>query len=127
MPSRLLVDTDILVDYLRGQAAAATWLERQEADLLVSAITVAELFSGARGEREIRILDRFLLALAVLPATEEIARLAGQFRRDYGPSHSTGLADAFIAATAAVSGARLVTFNGRHFPMLQVVRPYSRR
>jgi predicted nucleic acid-binding protein len=127
MPSRLVVDTDVLVEYLRGQAAAAQWLESQEGDLLVSAITVAELFAGVRGERESRMLDRFLLALVVLPATEEIARLAGQFRRDYGPSHGTGLADALIAATTAVSGALLATFNGRHFPMLQVVVPYRRR
>jgi predicted nucleic acid-binding protein len=127
MPDRLVVDTDVLVDYLRGQTAAAEWLESRSADVMVSAITVAELFAGLKGERESRIMDRFLLAFAVLPATEEIARLAGQFRRDYGPSHGTGLADALIAATAAVSGALLATFNRRHFPMLPtVVTPYRR-
>jgi predicted nucleic acid-binding protein len=127
MPGRLVVDTDVLVDYLRGQTAAAEWLESQSADVMVSAITVAELFAGIKGERESRIVDRFLLAFVVLPATEEIARLAGQFRRDYGPSHGTGLADALIAATAAVSGALLATSNRRHFPMLPaVVTPYRR-
>src|SRR5437588_9015423 len=128
MPDRLLVDTDVLVEYLRGKDAAAKWLESQEIDLVVSAITVAELFAGTHDEREARILDQFLLAVKVLPANEEIGRLAGQYRRTYGPSHGTGLADALIAATAVVHRASLVTFNERHFrhfPMLtELIVPY---
>jgi predicted nucleic acid-binding protein len=127
MPFRLLVDTDVLVEYLRGRQEAADWLESQEGELAASAITVAELFAGIRGDLESRVLDRFLLAVETLPATEEIARLAGQYRRKYGPSHGVGLADALIAATAAISRTRLVTFNRRHFPMLsEVVVPYRR-
>jgi len=127
MPGRLLVDTDVLVEYLRGRTEAGEWLESQDADLMVSAITVAELFAGIKGERERQILDRFLAALAVLPATGEVGRLAGQYRRDYGRSHGTGLADALIAATAAVSGSLLATFNRHHFPMLpEIVVPYRR-
>lgn len=127
MPARLLVDTDIVVEYLRGRAEAADWLEDQDADLSLSAITVAELFSGVKGRRESQILDSFLLALEVLPATAEIARLAGQYRREYGPTHGTGLADALIAATATVNGSPLATFNRRHFPMLSsLVVPYHR-
>jgi predicted nucleic acid-binding protein len=128
MSDRLLLDTDLLVEYLRGRAEAGEWLESQDADLAVSAITVAELCAGIKGARESQLLDRFLLALEVLPATEEIGRLAGQYRRDYGPSHGTGLADALIAATATVDGSSLVTFNRRHFPMLPTaVVPYQRR
>jgi predicted nucleic acid-binding protein len=127
MPARLLVDTDVLVEYLRGRNEAGQWLESQGADLVVSAITVAELFAGAMGEREGQILDRFLVALDVLPVTEEVGRLAGRYRREYGPSHGTGLADALIAATAVVNHASLVTFNHRHFSMLPaVVVPYRR-
>jgi predicted nucleic acid-binding protein len=128
MPGRLLVDTDVVVEYLRGRTEASEWLESQEADLLVSVITVAELFAGVKGEHESQSLDRFLSALAVLPATDEIGRLAGRYRRDYGQSHGTGLADALIAATAAVTDSLLATFNRRHFPMLPtVVVPYRRR
>ena len=60
MPGRLVVDTDILVEYLRGRTEAGEWLESQDADLMVSAVTVAELFAGIKGERETQILDRFL-------------------------------------------------------------------
>lgn len=127
MQGRLLVDTDVLVEYLRGRPEAADWLESQEADLAVSGVSVAELFAGVRGSREAQRLEEFLLALDVLPVTEEIARLAGQYRRRYGPSHGTGLADALIAATAATDGAALATFNRRHYPMLSdLVVPYRR-
>jgi predicted nucleic acid-binding protein len=53
-----------------------------------------------------------------------MARLGGLFRRDYGRSHGTGLADALIAATAEEANAR---FNGRHFPMIEAKVPYERR
>lgn len=40
------------------------------------------------------------------------------WRRDFGPSHAVGLADAVIAPTASEKGATLVTTNRKHFPML---------
>ena len=53
--------------------------------------------------------------------------LGGLYRRDYGRSHGTGLADALIAATSEENGADLVTFNRRHFPMVsRLVVPYER-
>jgi predicted nucleic acid-binding protein len=39
---RFLLDTDILIDYLREQPAAVAYLESLTEDLLVSAVTVAE-------------------------------------------------------------------------------------
>jgi len=50
MAARYLIDTDVLVEYLRGSPRAIRYLERLEGELLLSAITVAELFSGARDE-----------------------------------------------------------------------------
>jgi predicted nucleic acid-binding protein len=50
----------------------------------------------------------------------------GSFRRQFARSHGTGLLDALIAATAEAHGARLVTCNARHFPMLaDLLVPYS--
>lgn len=121
----LLLDTDVLIDYLRGRKRAVEYLEGLAATLLVSAITVAELSAGLRGEAEERALESFLLAFLVVPVDGETARLGGAFRRRYGPSHGTGLADALIAATAQLQSATLVSLNTKHFPMLPGVRrPY---
>ena len=121
------LDTDVLVEYLRGTQKAIAFLESLKGDLFVSAITVAELFSGVRGEREEDALERFLLAFRIIPVDEELAKQGGLLRRDYHPSHGVGLADAIIAATASRLGAGLVTFNRRHYPMVEdITVPWSR-
>jgi predicted nucleic acid-binding protein len=121
----LLIDTDVLIEYLRGRKKAIEYLEGVTATLLVSAITVAELSAGLRGEDEARALESFLLAFAIVPIDGKTARLGGEYRRRFGPSHGTGLADALIAAAARLHSGRLVTLNTKHFPMFPgVKRPY---
>ena len=41
MPERLLIDTDVLVDYLRGHPQAVRYRRAQKGPLALSAITVA--------------------------------------------------------------------------------------
>ncbi len=127
MAERLLLDTDVLVEYLRGRPRAIKYLEPLNSDLYISVVSVAELFAGVKGDEEERSLEQFLLAFAVLPITEKVAWLGGLYRRDFGPSHGTGLADALIAATVEENGINLVTFNRRHFPMVsRITVPYKR-
>lgn len=127
MDGRLLLDTDVLVEYLRGRQEAAEYLESLTSDLYISVISVAELFAGVKGDKEERSLEQFLLVFTALPVTEKVARLGGLYRREYRPSHGTGLADALIAATAEENSFGLVTFNRRHFPMVsEVTVPYER-
>jgi predicted nucleic acid-binding protein len=123
---RLLLDTDVLIDYLRDRQEAVSYLEGLTGPLLISAVTVAELYAGVREGEERRRLERFLLAFEVIPVDAEISRKGGLFRRDYGPSHGIGLADALIAATANLKQVQLVTLNERHFPMLDVYVPYEK-
>lgn len=127
MAELFLIDSDVVIEYLRGRPAAVQFMERLEGKLLLSAITVAELFAGLKGDTEERALEQFLLAFEVLPIDEHVARVAGALRREYGTRHGTGLADALLAATAQARQATLVTFNIRHFPMLNALRtPYRR-
>src|SRR4051812_17178674 len=116
MPDPLLIDTDVLIDYLRGQPAAVAYLEGLTDTLLMSVITQAELYSGVRDGAERSALDAFVTVFDRVDVGPEIARVAGLFRRDYGPSHKVGLADALIAATSESRQATLVTLNQKHFP-----------
>jgi len=125
MAALLLIDTDVLIDYLREQEQAAAYLESLVEQVLISTVTVAELYAGVREGEERTALDAFIQAFEVVPVNVAIAIKGGLFRRDYGKSHGTGLADALIAASAEVRGAELVTLNGKHFPMLKnVIIPY---
>lgn len=123
----MLLDTDVLIDYLRGEPRAIIYLEDRAEPLLLSSITVAELFAGVRDGEERNALNNFVRAFEVVAVNLEIAERGGLLRRDYKKSHNTGLADAIIAATAEHERASLVTLNGKHFPMLDgVVTPYRK-
>jgi hypothetical protein len=127
MPGGLLFDTDVLVDYLRGLPAAVGFVNGCESPMLVSAITVAELYVGVREGRERVALDGFLSLFHLVPVGREVAISGGLLRRDFGPKHGVGLSDALIAATAFQEKATLVTLNGKHFPMLSdVLAPYRK-
>ena len=121
------MDTDILIDYLRGDPRAVDFIEDKVDHLHLSTISVAELFQGVRDGDERSVLESMLGALTVLPVTEEIAREAGLFRRRYHKSHGCGLADCLIAATALEHGLQLHSLNTRHFPMLaDAASPYAK-
>ncbi|MDZ7662833.1 type II toxin-antitoxin system VapC family toxin [Thiohalophilus sp.] len=127
MAESWLLDTDVLIDYLRGQVDAVDFLQSATAELRISSATVAELYVGVRAGREHKVLDRFVDTFDVVPVTGDLAKQAGLWRRDYGKSHGTGLMDALIAACASASASRLVTLNEKHFPMLDnLLVPYRK-
>ncbi|MBM4081390.1 MAG: type II toxin-antitoxin system VapC family toxin [Planctomycetes bacterium] len=127
MAERVLLDADVLIDYLRDVPEAVAYLESLEGVLLVSVITVAELYAGVRDGQERAKLDAFINAFDIVMLDREMAIKGGLYRRDYAKSHDTGLADALIAATAEARKARLVTLNKKHFPMLtDVIVPYRK-
>jgi len=124
---QLLIDTNVLIDYLRDRVEAVTYLESLAPPLLVSAITVAELYAGVRDGAERVTPDQFIDSFQVVAIDEDIASRAGMIRRDFGKSHGTGLADAIIAATAEIHHASLVTLNSKHFQMIKdIVIPYKK-
>ncbi len=52
MEDILLLDTDVLIDYLRNRIEAVNYLENLIEIPLVSSVTVAELYSGVRENKE---------------------------------------------------------------------------
>ncbi len=126
---KLLIDTDVIIDYLRGNSQAIAYLNEVQAKFIcyISTITIAELFSGVRDENEKQILHDFSKEFYVSMFNEMLAQKAGLLRRDYGKSHGVGLADCIIAASAEELGATLITLNKKHFPMLKKVKvPYQK-
>ena len=127
MTKRLLLDTDVLIDFLRGQPQAVQLLEDTDCEFHVSAVSVAELYVGVRDGREREVLDQLVGLLRTIEISTEIAQQAGLWRREYGKSHGTGILDALIAACADASQIPLATLNVKHFPMLpHVSAPYRK-
>jgi predicted nucleic acid-binding protein len=123
----MLVDTDILIDYLKDLPDAVEFVEAQIDQIFVSAITIAKLYQGVRDGEERSALDDFLSAVSPLDIDHAIGQTAGLYRREYKPSHNVGLADCLIAATAEAHNLPLKTLNTKHFPMLEDVEaPYRK-
>lgn len=123
----VLVDTSVLIDYLRGHQGAADLLEQERAaaPLHASEMTRLEILAGMRTAEE--DATRSLLSTLVWhPVDAEVAEEAGSLGRSWLPSHHTiDSADLTIAATAIRIGARLLTRNVRHFPMFAALEePY---
>jgi predicted nucleic acid-binding protein len=124
MTDRIVVDTDLLIDYLREHPPAISFLEIDfTGTQLGSTATIAELYGGVRDAKERTQLDLAIRAFEVIPVSAAIARLAGEMRRTYGKSHDTGIIDCMIAATAQLENAGVATLNRKHFPMVSVVTP----
>lgn len=124
---RYLLDSDILIEYLRNRPQALDYVDALEGDLLISVITVAELIAGARNQLERHKIELLFSGLTIVPIDYAIARQGGLLRQQYGQSHGTGIDDALIAATTVQHNAQLVTFNRRHFPMINNLQvPYQR-
>jgi len=115
-----LVDTDILINFLRGKRKAKEFLSSllEESSICCSAITVAEIGAGMRSGEEDQtkaLLDN----IAVLDVTREVAEKAGHYKRSTR-GHSLELDDCLIAATAFAHKAVLATGNGKHYPMKDI-------
>jgi len=127
MTKRVLVDTDVMVDFLRGYPKAVALIQAQSERIILSSIVAAELYAGVRGDEELNTLDSLVRLFPVVSVSRELARTAGLHKKNYAKSHGIGLADAIIAATAEAENADLATLNTRHYPMLKGLKPaYTR-
>jgi predicted nucleic acid-binding protein len=117
-----LLDTSVLIDFLRGHPGAVGLIASLDEPPLSSEICRVELLQGPRPSEESDAADLIAL-IEWIPVVEPIATLAGELGRRWRPSHSgIGVADLIIAATAELTGSALQTLNAKHVPMVQDLR-----
>ena len=115
MPS-VVIDTDILIHFLRGNEAAQPFLRSIAggATPCCSVITVAEIHAGMRAAEK-KATQELLDSLVILPVTREVAEVAGRLKQTTRQLRLE-LDDCLIAATVLTEGATLATGNRRHYP-----------
>lgn len=113
----LLVDTNVVIDLLRGREQGLHLLESDRDPLMVSVVTVHEIYAGMRtGEEE--MTETMLSGFELVPFGADEARLSGRWWREYRERGITlDLRDLAIAAAAVVRGLPLATGNVKDFPM----------
>lgn len=123
MNNRIVLDTTVLIDALRGYPAAERirTLRRSRVQLWVTPISIEELWRGIRSD-EREATTNLVQALRLAPIDRSVAMLAGDWRRQYAERGVTlHQADCLIAAATQHVGARLGTGNPTDFPMPEVV------
>ncbi len=127
MKKQVVIDTDIVIDFLRGDKQAISHFKAQSEAICFSSITVAEIHAGTKSKKEEAEIERLFSLFPVFAVTTEIAREAGKLVNRYRPSHSVEIPDAIIAATCLVSGWALHTLNVKHYPIFKgLVPPYNK-
>ena len=119
----LIVDTDVLIWYLRGNKKAFKTVENLES-FSISVITYMELVQGMRNKKELNSLRQALHAwnATILYITEEISAKAMFAVEQHFLSHSMQLADALIGSTAIAHGLPLLTGNNKHYKIMKNVQ-----
>lgn len=115
--NKILLDTSILIDFLRRKEKAGTILLNlvdEYYQLYASIITHAELYAG-KSVWEKRLarkeLEKLFSGITILSMDESISQKAGQVRSKY----NINLFDAIIAATAILTKLDLITLNVKDF------------
>lgn len=121
---KVLVDTEILLDILRGASPAQEFLRSHLGmkDLCCSVVNVAKVYASLEKGEAVKA-KKLISGLHVYPLVMDVAIRAGEMKSRY---KDLELEDCLIAATAQHLGAVLATRNIHKFPQkgVKVKVPY---
>jgi predicted nucleic acid-binding protein len=125
---RMLLDTDVMVDILRGHPPAVAWLAGLGSTAVaLPGIVAMELIQGCRSLAEQQRLERILQRFNFhWPSAADCQGAYVDFAAYY-LSNNLGLLDSLIAHTALGRSEDLATFNIKHYSVvagLRTVQPY---
>lgn len=114
---KVLLDTSVIVDFLRLKDKKNTLLARlikNNYELYISIITHAELYAGKsvwKSKNALEELEVLFSGMEVLPISTKISEKSGELKAAY----DTNLLDAIIAATCISHNLDLATKNIKDF------------
>lgn len=123
---KFLLDTNIVIDLLRGKQAVVERINRiLDQGLVISAVSAAELYHGAykssRPKYNLEKVEEFISVpgISVVDLDKQIARHYGKMLADL-EANGVKLAevDVMIAATAGENGLKILTEDRKHFVRL---------
>ncbi len=120
-----LADTTVIIDHLRGDRKATTFLE--EFNPAISIVTVAELIQGAQDRREQILAVKISASLQRININGKISVLAIDLMKKFYLSNGLKFLDALIAATALENKLALATSNLKHFSFISGLEVISQK
>lgn len=124
--SRLIVDTSVIIDFLRQKDKKNTpfFLLANE-ELSISIVTHTELFGGKSVWESVKVrnaVSEVLGNLTIINLNEIISEKAG-FIKAHNQSRS--IIDSIIAATAIIQNLELATLNIKDFEKIKDLKVYN--
>ncbi len=126
MDNKILIDTDILIDFLRGDKNTTEMIKRISTERLITTdINAFELYHGAYKSKNKQInvtnIEDLLNSLELLSTNRESMRKAAELIADLDKKGaSIDIADLFIASICLINSASLLTRNKKHFERMGV-------
>jgi predicted nucleic acid-binding protein len=119
----MIIDTDVLIWYMRGNEKAYEIIENSNA-FFISVVTYIELVQGMRNKRELNNLRKALHGwnAQILYLSEEVSAKAMFYVEQHFLSHSIQMADALIGATAIANGFPILTADDKHYKIMKDVQ-----
>ena len=118
----ILLDTNVLIEILKGNQKTIQQVESLHITLYISSITVMELYYGARNKAEIKKLEKFIMLFNVLHIDKETSIRSTELIKVYAKSHTLDIPDSLIAATALENELTLFTYNTKDFKYIRHIK-----
>lgn len=114
----ILIDTDVVIGYLRSRDKATTELVKllQGNDVFLSSVSEFELYLGAKTERHRSDLEMLFSEVEIVSFDFGCGRIAANIWKSLDLNHQhIEIKDIFIASIAIHNNLWLRTLNERHF------------
>lgn len=119
----MLVDTNILIDYLRQKPQVVAFVDNYgKSKLMLSPIVLMEVFQGVLNKVDFQRTRKALNGFSLLDMDTPVVQLAMQLQQQYVLSHQLSIPDALIAATALIYDLELRTYNLKDFRFIPGLR-----
>jgi len=119
----ILIDTNLLVDYFRGNKKVIQFIDKQPKEALaVCSVIAMELFKGSLNKAEFQKIKKTLKGFVMIDLNENISQVALKLSEQYALSHHMGIPDTLIAATALVFDLEIRTYNLKDFQFIPTLR-----
>ncbi len=129
MANKFIVDTDVCIDFLKGQEFAVSLIK----DLLfsgnasLSILTYYELLKGVYSKKQEKAVKDFVEGFEIINIDNDIVEIGAKFYRDYRKKGITlSTIDCLIMATAKKYKLKIITRNVKHYPEKDLLSELSK-
>ena len=123
----ILCDTNIFIHVFNGNQETIDELNKiGHENIVLSAITVMELYQGMRNKQELTIMKNRIKYYDFIEIDIRTSKLASELMEKYNLSHGLKIPDAIIGATAIVHQIELYTYNIKDFRFIPEIKLYTK-